>query len=512
MMDNFLKTILLCCLSGAFALTNAQTTLSPSLHGDLGNGTFINPILGGDYPDPTIMREGKDYYMTHSAFDYLPGLVVFHSQDLVNWKPISFALTTYLGSIWAPDICKYKDKYYIYFTVSRRGNFVVYADSPYGPWSDPVDLNIGEIDPCHVVDENGQRWLFLSGGHRAKLSEDGLGVIPGTKEKIYEGWRYPEEWVTECFCLEGPKLKKIGDYYYYLNAQGGTAGPPTSHMVVVARSKSIDGPWENDPQNPLIHTYDFSERWWSKGHGSLIDTPEGDWWIVYHAYENQFMNLGRQTLIEPVEITNDGWLVAPLGTEIEKPIRKPIASQKEADRRSLLNEFNIGLDWKYYKEYDLDRVSVKNGVLRIKSQGKTPTESSPLMFVAGTHSYEFSAKINITENTTAGLIIYYNAESYVGTGFDSEKKYRWRKSSIKGRSSHKGENSIWLKLRNDRNVITGYFSYDGINWTKEDWANEVSGYNHNVLYDFQSILPGIFAFGEGEASFSNFEFKILDID
>ena len=81
--------------------------------------TYTNPVLGGDYPDPTIMREGNDYYMTHSAFDYQPGLTVFHSTDLVNWEPISYALKTYLGSIWAPDICKYEDKYYIYFTVAH---------------------------------------------------------------------------------------------------------------------------------------------------------------------------------------------------------------------------------------------------------------------------------------------------------------------------------------------------------------------------------------------------------
>ncbi|MDR2915524.1 MAG: family 43 glycosylhydrolase [Tannerella sp.] len=507
-MNVILKIVTLCCVLCITVVINAQT--NPALSGDLGNGTFLNPILSGDYPDPTIMREGDDYYMTHSAFDYLPGLVVFHSRDLVNWEPVSYGLTSYLGSIWAPDICKYKEKYYIYFTVSGRGNFVVYADSPYGPWSDPVDLKIGEIDPCHVVGEDGQRWLFLSGGHRARLSDDGLSIIPGSKEKIYDGWVYPEEWITECFCLEGPKLKKIGDYYYYLNAQGGTAGPPTSHMVVVARSKSVDGPWENDPGNPLIHTYEYQERWWSKGHGSLIDAPDGTWWIVYHAYENQFTNLGRQTLMEPVEITKDGWLRAPLGAAVEHPVKKPVASQKMTDKRASLNEFRIGLDWKYYKKYDPERTSVNDHVLIMKAQGENPAESAPLMFVAGANSYEFSTKVDITDKATAGLIIYYNAGFYVGFGFDKTNKFRWRKAVTKGRSSHKGGNSLWLKLRNEKSVITGFISYDGINWIKEDWANEISGYTHNTLYDFQSILPGVFVYGEGEARFSNFEFRLIE--
>ena len=105
----FLCLMTLCC--GHFA-AQAQ------------NGTFTNPILGGDYPDPTIMRDGEDYYMTHSAFDYVPGLVVFHSRDLVHWEPICSALNTFLGSVWAPDICKYNGKYYIYFTVAYPSDAV----------------------------------------------------------------------------------------------------------------------------------------------------------------------------------------------------------------------------------------------------------------------------------------------------------------------------------------------------------------------------------------------------
>lgn len=158
--------------------------------------------------------------------------------------------------LMGPDICKYGDTYYIYFTVATRprSNYVVWAKSPYGPWSDPIDLHIGHIDPSHVVGEDGSRWLFMSGGKRARLSDDGLSVVPGTEEVIYGGWPIPEGWITDGYALEGPKLRRIGRYYYYLSAEGGTAGPPTSHMVVQARSESVNGPWENAPDNPLIHT------------------------------------------------------------------------------------------------------------------------------------------------------------------------------------------------------------------------------------------------------------------
>lgn len=486
-----------------------STLIAKYKYGDLGNNTFLNPILGGDYPDPSIMRDGKDYYMTHSSFDYVPGLTVFHSRDLVNWEPVSHALTSYIGSGWAPDICKYGGKYYIYFTVANKGNFVVYADSPSGPWTNPIDLKVDWIDPCHVVDETGQRWLFLSGGHRIKLAADGLSVV-GKLEKVYDGWKYPEEWETEGQALEGPKLKKIGRYYYMLSAQGGTAGPPTSHMIIVARSGSINGPWENAPNNPLIRTYNRSERWWSKGHGSLIDAPDGKEWIVYHAYENGFYGLGRQTLLEPVQLTSDGWLKAPTGTAIEKPLPMPVRSGKTTDRLAHLKEFRIGLDWRFYKKFDSGRFSVNNKMLTLEAQGKTPQESAPLLFAAGAHDYEFSVRIDKDSNAVAGLVLFYNADFYVGTGFDSRQILSWRKGNIKGRHEQRGKNQLWLKIRNNNQIVTGFYSYDGKNWKQEPWSRDISGYHHNVLYDFISILPGLFAYGEGTVRFSEFKFKRFD--
>jgi xylan 1,4-beta-xylosidase len=476
--------------------------------GDLGNGNYLNPILGGDYPDPTIVRDGNDYFMTHSAFDYIPGLTVFHSTNLVNWEPISCALNRYLGHIWAPDICKYKGKYYIYFTVKGDAfsNYVVTADTPYGPWSEPVGLNVGQIDPCHAVGEDGQRWLFLSGGNRIRLSADGLSVV-GKLEHVYDGWHYPDEWITEGMALEGPKLKRIGDYYYYLSAEGGTAGAPTSHMIVVARSKSINGPWVNDPNNPLVHTYNNADKWWSRGHGSLIDTNDGRWYVVYHAYENGYYNLGRQTLLEPVYMTDDKWFKAPTGADVDKPIAMPIAGGEKVDAKAHLSEFRIGKEWKFYKYCDMDRVHVSDGVLTLKAKGDNPAASSPMMFVAGVHSYEVSVKVTISPESVAGIVLFYDDQYYVGTGMNATQRLRWRMGALKSKAPREGGNTLWLKIRNDNHVITGYYSNDGTNWIKENWGMEISGYNHNTLYYFQSVLPGLFVYGNGEATFSDFKYK-----
>src|SRR5689334_17458219 len=96
-------------------LAQAQVPNQSKIKGD---AYFVNPIFAGDYPDPTIMREGDDYYIVHSSFEYYPGLLIWHSKDLVNWVPVTHALTKYVGSVWAPNLVKYKNKYYIYFPAS----------------------------------------------------------------------------------------------------------------------------------------------------------------------------------------------------------------------------------------------------------------------------------------------------------------------------------------------------------------------------------------------------------
>lgn len=472
------------------------------------------PIIRGDYADPSIMRDGKDYYMTHSSFDYLPGLTILHSTDLVNWTPISYVLNERLGSVWAPDITKYGDKYYIYFTVSGRpsgGNYVVWADSPVGPWSEPINLNVKHIDPGHAVGEDGKRYLFLSGGHRVKLTDDGLAT-DGPIEKVYEGWTFPEDWVVTGFGLEAPKVRRIGDYYYLMCAQGGTMGPPTAHMSVLARSKSINGPWENSPYNPVVHTWNYEEKWWNKGHGSLIDTPQGEWYIVYHAYEKDYVNLGRQTLIEPLEMTSDGWLrlkkgKCSIGKAMKQLERMPL---KDYSMYQHLSEFRVGKEWRFYQDYDASRYSNYGESVTIKGKGDSPYHSSPLLFVAGCHSYELEVEIELSEKAIAGLVVWYNNQYMVGSGISQTKRYSYRRTVVTGRGSHPATRRVWLRLKNDRNSISGCYSLDGKTWKRDAWGMEVSGFDNNTLGGFMSVLPGIFVCGEGEATFKHFKFTPIN--
>lgn len=175
-----------------------------SCTGDSGTSNYQNPVLGGDYPDPSVLREGNDFYMTHSSFNYYPGLLIWHSTDLIHWERVCHALTKNVGSVWAPDLIKHNDSYYIYFPAGGT-NWVVHSKSPEGPWSEPVDLNLrGFIDPGHLVGPDGNRYLYLSKGFIIQLSEDGLSTV-GEPKFNYGGWEFPKEWSTECFCLESPK-------------------------------------------------------------------------------------------------------------------------------------------------------------------------------------------------------------------------------------------------------------------------------------------------------------------
>lgn len=174
---------------------------------DLGDGTYLNPVVAGDRPDPTILKDGADYYMTFSSFLSYPGIVIWHSTDLVNWAPIGPALHRELGAVWALDLCKHGDRYYIYIPANPDDRgwkiFAIWADDIRGPWSEPVDLGIdGCIDPGHVVGEDGKRYLFVNGIRKVRLTDDGLAT-DGELEHAYSPWRYPDHWITENFAPEG---------------------------------------------------------------------------------------------------------------------------------------------------------------------------------------------------------------------------------------------------------------------------------------------------------------------
>ena len=144
--------------------------------------------------------------------------------------------------VWAPYLCQHQDEFLIYYPVDGH-LFVVGASSPEGPWSEPIDLKIRGIDPAHLAAADGQWYLYFAGGQMIELAADGLST-KGASRKAFDSWTIPEDWNIQCGCLEAPKMFQKGDYYYLTVAEGGTSGPPTTHMVISMRSKDSNGPWE----------------------------------------------------------------------------------------------------------------------------------------------------------------------------------------------------------------------------------------------------------------------------
>jgi xylan 1,4-beta-xylosidase len=493
---------------------------------DLGNGTYLNPIVAGDHADPTVLKDGDDYYMTFSSFQSYPGAIIWHSQDLVNWTPITAALTQPIGTVWAMDLIKHQGRFYLYIpVVSDKGlaTYVVYADDIRGPWSAPIDLKIGgSIDPGHVVGEDGRRYLFVNGGRRVRLTADGLATDGELEHNAWQPWQYPKDWVVEQFAPEGPKLFRRGEWFYLISAVGGTAGPPTSHMVTLARSRSVHGPWEDCPHNPIVRTVSRDEPWWSRGHASVVPGPSGDpndWWMVYHGYENGLYTLGRQTLLEPIEWTADGWFRAKGGT-LDRPLPKPRGGRPGKAGFALSDDFSrsrMGVQWSFHAPGadEASRLRWQNNSLGMRGKGKSLADCSPLCCIVGDRSYECRVEVEISGEGHAGLALFYDERAHVGLGFTTTQMLTYGYSQEHGWMRHAlpaatGPRRVQVRLVNRENVLTWHTSHDdGKTWNQHFWQMEVSGFHHNVFGGFLFLRPALFAAGAVQARFRNFSYRGL---
>ncbi len=293
--------------------------------------TYTNPILSGFYPDPSICRVGNDYYIVNSSFAYFPGLPIFHSTDLVNWKQIGHAMdrpeqldqkdARVSRGLFAPTIRHHKGIFYIICTlIDEGGNFVITAKDPKGPWSNPVWLKeVNGIDPSLYFEGDKAYVLFNSippgnismhDGHRTirmfEFDMKNLKVTGKEKLLINGGTDMSKKPVW----IEGPHIFKKDGWYYLICAEGGTA---YNHSEVVFRSKSVDGPYISYEKNPILtqRHLDTARKnpITTTGHADFVETPDGRWYAVFlgcRPYEGEHYNIGRETFMTPVE-WKDGW-------------------------------------------------------------------------------------------------------------------------------------------------------------------------------------------------------------
>jgi beta-xylosidase len=236
--------------------------------------------------------------------------------------------------------------------------------------------------------------------------------------------------------------------------------------------------------------------------------------MVYHAYENGFYNLGRQTLLEPIEWLNDGWF-RPAAADAAQPIPKPIPSSVGPHGLAYSDDFStnrMGVQWSFYGggAADRERYRYDGDGLVLTAKGTSPSDSSPLWFVTGDHAYEVEVEIVADPEATAGLLLFYNRRLYVGLGV-SPKNFIMHSYGLDRPGAKPGGvgQRVYLRLRNDRHIVSVHYSTDGVTWELFDRRWEVSGYHHNVGYDFLSLRPALYASGKGNVRFKNFRYRAL---
>ena len=504
-------------------------------HADLGNGYYRNPVMVGPGSDNTVVRVDKDFYMMAGGGGW-PDQLVWHSRDLINWQPLTRALKVYDGGTWASEITYFNGKYYIYTTQMdpRRGNtstlnssqrsllgvpfkdqgdkawknVVMWADNPGGPWSDPINIGVyGLFDPGHIVDQKGNRYLYFNKGMMIRLAPDGLSVT-GDLSVVYNGWDYPKNWVIECKCLEAPKLTYHDGYFFMSSAQGGTSGPSTAHMGIIARSSSVEGPWENSPYNPIVHTNSRDEKWWRQGHGTLIDDSNGNWWYFFTGYENGYDFYGKQTLLLPVEWTSDKWPRIVPGVTLTDSIKKP-AGQNIGHGMPLSDDFStaeLGIQWTWDRSVNpKESFKCGNGLLTMAAKGTIPgdraiqpTDAAQLSIMPVNHSYQVEVEVTIPAGAEGGIMITGRNSGWATAGVRKDQAFAtW--AGVANYLKWDGQH-IFIRIKNDRSDVSCYYSSDGKSWKMFDNASAVAGVNRVSLY----------AAGEGEVQFKNFKYRGLD--
>ncbi len=276
---------------------------------------YRNPILPGFHPDPSVCRVGEDFYLVVSSFEYFPGLPIYHSRDLVNWRQIGNCLQRAeefpllgvgdSGGVWAPTIRHHQGRFYVTATLEKYGNFIVTAEDPAGSWSSPVWLpEIGGIDPSLYFEDGHAYYCTNEALHSTEAIsleeiDPATGRIIGERREIWQG--------TGAHFLEAPHIYRIGGWYYLLVAEGGTFA---THMASIARSESLWGPYESCPHNPILtNMCDPTWQVIGSGHGDLVEDGHGHWWMVHlgtRLARRTMSHLGRETFLTPVT-WQDGW-------------------------------------------------------------------------------------------------------------------------------------------------------------------------------------------------------------
>ncbi|MCX7876754.1 MAG: glycoside hydrolase family 43 protein [Melioribacteraceae bacterium] len=518
---------------------------------------FTNPILSGFYPDPSICSVDDNYYLVNSTFGYFPCIPIFQSKDLVNWNLIGHALDRIeqvdlegvglTRGIFAPAIRYYNGKFYITCTlVDAGGNFVVVADKPEGPWSNPIWLpEVNGIDPSLFFDDDGKSYLLynsdapdnkpLYSGHRTiRIREfDYVNLKVSSEEKILINGGVDIS--KKPIWIEGPHIYKINGIYYLTAAEGGTA---EDHSQVIFKSDNVYGPYIPYEKNPILTQrhlpIDRKNPVTCTGHADFVQTLEGDWWTVFLACrphepfaENNY-NTGRETFLAPIT-WKDGWPIInygneevqfkyPLPTKVKGKAKIPFNGDftiKENFNDTILPNYFMFIKTPKEKWYSLNS---KKGFLEIKLKPETVSGKKNPSFIGRrqqhhycsfTTSMEFVAN---TENEKSGIIAYQMEEYFYyfckskenGKNllqlYKSNKDHNNFNMELIEQKEIESDSKIFLKLEANGKNYSFYYGYKNGKWKLFKDSIDASYLSPRNVYGFVGTVFGLYSTSLGKES------------
>jgi len=387
---------------------------------------YQNPVIPGFYPDPSICKANGKYYLVCSSFQYFPGVPLFESEDLINWKQIGHVLTRdsqlplkgagNSGGIYAPTIRYNNGRFYMVTTnVNFGGNFYVYTDDIYGEWSEPIFVEQGGIDPSLYFEDG--KCYFMSNGE----ADDGQQGITQCEIDIETGKK-----LTPSVCvykgaggryIESPHLYKFKDTYYVMVAEGGTE---YGHMVVYAKGNSPYGPFENYPHNPVLTNRNLGGyEIQASGHGDIIEDNNGNFWMVHLAFRQidrwmPFHITGREVYLVPVEFDEDGWFTAGVNGITPKEVETDLIPENVVQEYKLKDDFeNTALenDWVFIRNPHLENYDLSKDKFVLKQTKVTldEEEDSPTAICIRQKQMQGDLKVKVLlEDGEAGISLYMN--------------------------------------------------------------------------------------------------------
>ena len=474
-------------------------------------GFYINPVISGAHPDPSICRVGDNFYIVNSSFEYFPGLPIHHSKDLVNWELIGHGLhredqcngemnlvdVQSDGGIHAPTIRYHKGKFYIITTnVYNSGdgkpglmrNFIITAENPSGPWSNPhIIEGAPGIDPDIFFDSDGK--VYFIGTHNpGDMNSNGIGeiwiqeldiknwMLMGERKTVWDG-------VFGC-CTEGPHIYKEHGLYYLLVAEGGTG---KNHAVMMAASENIFGPYEENPRNPVLTTRHVTEDYFvnSTGHADMIELPDKRWYMVSLGKRNDLdgdANMGRETYLTPMvweptivkwqQVSEIKWepvnylfpVASPLTGKVERYEKLPFQDKPQYKNNTFVDDFlfpKLDLEWTFIRVPQKNTYSLeaKTGSLRLYTKPGTIENRkrfSMIGFRQRESDFEYQVKMEFApkdDKVESGIIHYQKEWNYLSNTVYKENKRFYLEQRLKEKNKINEKTIKRILLKDYKNNI-----------------------------------------------------------